>query len=1490
MCDKHPFTEEPCESKGSCTVLKSSGFCEGVTDFNRDDKGNINGVLVICTETTKRVIDERQLRSLRELAAENLGVKTVEQVCQISARTLANNPSDVPFALLYLLDDTCSKARLAGIAGLDALTPASPQEIEIDAEDEICQSWALSTAIATKESQIVEGLQQKFGLLEARPHTAVVVPLIASGQVYVKGFLIAGISPRRPYDENYQGFFDLVAAQIATAISNSLTWETERRIEQVRETARIETAAVETKMQDALSSIRDGFAILNYNWRFTYLNDREVEIIGIRREDLLGENIWDVFPDLVGSEFYNWAQQVMVERTSRQFEYYYPTWSHWFEIRVYPTPEGIAVLTTDIHERKQTIVALAESEARFRQMAETIENVFWLFDLSAQRHLYISPAYETIWGRSRESLYNNFAGWIDTIHPEDRDRIQLAATRCIENAGLNEEYRIVRPDGSIRTIRDRGFVVYDTDGQPSRLAGVAEDITDDKLAAAALRESQEQLQLALKTAKLGSWQLDLKTNYLTASEQYKANFGLSSDTDFTYQLLLERIHPYDRAWVKMAVETAIANRTDYDVEYRNVWDDNSIHWVLNRGQCIYDAAGNPLKMVGMSMDITDRKRATEQLQEKEARLQFMLECSQIGEWDLDLTTEPYTANRSLKHDQIFGYKSLLPEWSYDIFLNHVHPDHRESVDKKFQETLSTYVDWDFECRIIRADGEIAWIWVRSSVYRDSNGDPMRLIGSVTDITQRKQASEQLRESERRLRRLVESNMFGVILGDSFGGLRYANDYLLNMTGYTLAEIESGGVRWDELTPPDFALLDAKAVEELSTKGVCKPYEKEYRHKNGQRIPILVGAALLDEPFNLNQEVIAFVINLTQLKQVTEERDRFFDLSGDILGIANLEGYFTQVNPAWERILGWTATEITTSLYIEFIHPDDIAVTVAEAQKLAQGLNTIGFENRYRCKDGSYRWLAWNVSSFPEQQVLYCVARDITAQKQIELALRESELNFRTLANSMPQIVWTAFPDGFTDYYNQRWFDYTGMTLEQTQGWGWEPVLHPDDVQKCIDAWSESLRTGNKYNIEYRFRRASDGEYRWFLGRAVPLRNENGQIVKWFGSCTDIHDQKTAHEAAEQANRIKDEFLAVLSHELRTPLNPILGWAKILQRGNLNPTKMTIALETIERNAKLQAQLIDDLLDISRIIRGKLRLNEAPVDLVTVTQAALETVRLAAEAKSITIHTKKASSVGIVNGDEGRLQQVVWNILSNAVKFTPEGGHIWITLSQVENHAQIQIKDTGKGIKKEFVPYMFEHFRQEDSATTRKFGGLGLGLAIVRQIVELHGGTVTADSPGEGQGAVFLVKIPSTSVLKNTNMLPQVNESRSNLKGINILVVDDEPDSRDLISFVLEQEGAAVKAVSSASEALENIAKSVPDLLISDIGMPDMDGYELITTIRASEVGKTIPAIALTAYASEADRIQAISAGFQQHISKPINANTVVDIAIELSKKGVGNRE
>ncbi|MBD2522891.1 response regulator [Nostoc sp. FACHB-133] len=437
--------------------------------------------------------------------------------------------------------------------------------------------------------------------------------------------------------------------------------------------------------------------------------------------------------------------------------------------------------------------------------------------------------------------------------------------------------------------------------------------------------------------------------------------------------------------------------------------------------------------------------------------------------------------------------------------------------------------------------------------------------------------------------------------------------------------------------------------------------------------------------------------------------------------------------------------------------------------------------------------------------------------------------------------------------------------------------------------------------------------RWFAKTIDPVFDGYGTLTGAVFILSDITERKRASallqeqndrlnqlmislqqqtEQAQQANRIKDEFLAVLSHELRSPLNPILGWTKILQTSHQDAAKTQYALETIERNAKLQAQLIEDLLDVSRILQGKLSLHTVPVGLNLTIKAALETVQLAAEAKSIQIETVFEPNVGQVLGDSSRLQQVVWNLLSNAIKFTSQGGRVEVRLERIENeldtnpseYTQITVSDTGMGISADFLPYVFDYFRQADGTTTRRFGGLGLGLAIVRHLVELHGGTVQAESPGVGQGATFIVKFPPIAAAKlNQDDTAFHNRSDFNLNGLQALLVDDDRDSREFIAFLLEQYGAQVTEAESAHDALSTLGQAKFDLLISDIGMPDMDGYTLIRQIRKqpSDQGGEIPAIALTAYAGEIDQQLALAAGFQQHISKPIEVEVLMQAIVTI---------
>ncbi|MCC5603015.1 PAS domain-containing protein [Nostoc favosum] len=651
------------------------------------------------------------------------------------------------------------------------------------------------------------------------------------------------------------------------------------------------------------------------------------------------------------------------------------------------------------------------------------------------------------------------------------------------------------------------------------------------------------------------------------------------------------------------------------------------------------------------------------------------------------------------------------------------------------------------------------------------------------------------------------------------------------------------------------------------------------------------------------------IDITERKRsaeaLRESEERFRQLAENIDAVFWIrevpENRVSYVSPAYKRLWGLNPEELYQGqqAWIDRIHPEDRESTQrAFHEKAVAGK----FDQEYRIilPDGSIRWVHDRCFGLRDEiGEIYRfagIAEDITDRKQVEEALRQSEERYRCLAELIPQLVWTANPEGALLDVNQRWLEFTGLTPEQFHTIGWKEIVHPEDVIIMAQQWSKAVRQGTSYQAEGRMRQA-DGVYRWHLHQAIGQKDKQGQIVKWFGSATDIEAQKqleaerdrlfqleqAARAEAERANRIKDEFLAVLSHELRSPLNPILGWTKLLQTRKFNETKTAEALATIERNAKLQTQLIDDLLDVAKILRGKLSIDASPVNLASVIECAIDTVSTAAVAKSILLHPV-LPNIGQVSGDSNRLQQIVWNLLSNAIKFTPKGGRVEIRLKQVDDQVHIIVSDTGKGISPDFLPYIFESFRQEDVSITRKYGGLGLGLAIVRQLVEAHGGTIAADSPGEGFGATFTVQLPLLNIESEIKQTDNLSQQALELTGIRVLTVDDDPDARELLTVLLTEYGATVLTVSSAAEVLANLESFQPDVLVSDIGMPEVDGYSLIKQIRTltPEKGGHILAIALTAYARVDDYQRAIISGYQCHVTKPLDPQELVQAVVALA--------
>ncbi|MBC7969343.1 MAG: PAS domain-containing protein [Verrucomicrobia bacterium] len=901
-----------------------------------------------------------------------------------------------------------------------------------------------------------------------------------------------------------------------------------------------------------------------------------------------------------------------------------------------------------------------------------------------------------------------------------------------------------------------------------------DELAERKRTEETLRSSEERLRLGLQAARMGTWDWNIAENRIIWSANMEDLFGLAPGAfDGSYDQFVARLHPEDRDRVLEAINAAVTTGANYDIEFRVVYPNGTIRWALSQGKVFYDAAGQPIRMSGVDLDISDRKRTGEALQESETRFRQLAENIDAVFW-LREEPEGRVAYVSSAYERLWGWQPQELYENHSFWVDHIHPDDREWTYQAFQSKAAAG-QFDEEYRIVLDDGRIRWVNDRCFPLYDQTGKLYRFAGIAEDITDRKRVEEALQQSEEFKNRVLESSSDCIKVLDLDARLLY-----MNAGGMCLLEI-------DNLTP------------------------------------------------YLNSEWLCF-------------------WQGD----------------------HWQAAEA--------------AFTAAKAGEVGK------FQGFCATVKGKPKW--WDVVVTPMRdgagQVVQILStsRDVTERRRTEEELRQKNAILDVINESAPTPIFVKNRQGQIIYANPATLAVLGKTAAEVIG-RYDSDLYPfpEDAVRVMENDQRVMASGQMEVVE----ETPDGIH-IFLGMKAPYYNEDGEVIGLIGISNDITDrvqlerdrerilqQKLAALAeSERVNRIKDEFLAVLSHELRSPLNPILGWTKLLQTRKLDEPKTITALEIIERNAKAQCQLIDDLLDMARVLRGKLSLNVCPVNLLKVIESAIDTVQTAAIAKSIQINPVLLA-VGQVAGDAVRLQQIVWNLLTNAAKFTPSGGRIDIRLEPSDNQAQITITDTGKGISPDFLPHIFESFRQEDASVTRNHGGLGLGMAIVYQLVEAHGGTVTADSPGEGKGATFTVRLPLLNANSEENQSSPLREQNLDLTSIRVLVIDDEPDSRELLSVMLAQAGAEVMSVASAAEFLTALESFQPNVLVSDIGMPAVDGYTLLRQVRSlsPQQGGQVPAIALTAYAGEIDRQQAIAAGFQKHIAKPIEPDQLAVAIVSL---------
>jgi PAS domain S-box-containing protein len=1099
----------------------------------------------------------------------------------------------------------------------------------------------------------------------------------------------------------------------------------------------------------------------------------------------------------------------------------------------------------------------------------------------------------------------------------------------------------------VNLLRQRLRELEQSHGQcQQQVEQLTQQLTQERMAR---QQAEERLQLTLTSAQAANerfllaakavncliydWQVELDRVERTDGLTRLLGYSLE-EAEPTGQWWSDRVHPDDLQPIRERAMIALTENDYFTCEYRvlNKWHE----YVDVLDQCLVaarDANGNPTRIVGSTTDISarkraenERKRAEAELRQREQEFRTLVENTPdiIVRYDRDL--HHLYINPSIERALGIPPEQFIGKTGIELgFTDPRSHTWYATVQQVFETGQSCSIEYEFP----NLDGVLRCYQAHFIPELIEEGQVKTVVGVARDVTEYKQVEISLRQSEQRLQLAQQAGRIG-----TWEWNLQTHEVSWSDGIWTLLALEPNSITpnvesFTQFIHPDDRAQVFKKVEVALAQG--DEYYDEFRvmrHDGVVRWLISKGR-VIGTADGQSKRLLGVNVDITDRKQAEAalaESNQTLQaiIRACPLAIMGLQadGTVRIWNPAAERIFGWSQQEVFGQ-FLPAIPPDKQNEFLNNLATTIQGQGLVGVEAQRQRKDKTQIDVElWTAPVDEAQAGISCVSvvADITARKQAEVALRLSEERLHGFVSS--NVIGILFGDfeGGIQEANDEFLRIVGYTREDLQRGNlrWIDITPPEYMPLEAERIAEARRRGacTPYEKEYIRKDGSRVPVLVGYGLVLAVREEAVAFI------LDLSDRKRAEvereqllrreqqarEQAEAANRVKDEFLAVLSHELRTPLNPILGWTRLLRTRQFDTVAADRALDTIERNAKLQAQLIEDLLDVSRILQGKVQLVASPVNLVNTIAAALETVRLSAEAKNIQIQTRLNLEVGLVNGDGNRLQQVVWNLLANAVKFTPSGGRVEVRLEQIEQEAeglwagrelgeasssfiphpssfvQIIVTDTGQGIHPDFLPYVFEYFRQADSSTTRKFGGLGLGLAIARQIVELHGGTIQAESSGEGLGATFTVRLPIAPVGAENSTDQSSPTQVTDLTGLQILVVDDEADMRELAEFILLQQGALVKVASSAAEAMAMLSQVIPDVLLCDIGMSGMDGYTLMRQIRSRSpnAGGRIPAIALTAYAGEYDRHQALAAGFQKHISKPIEPEELVNAIVQVA--------
>lgn len=959
----------------------------------------------------------------------------------------------------------------------------------------------------------------------------------------------------------------------------------------------------------------------------------------------------------------------------------------------------------------------------------------------------------------------------------------------------------------------------------------------------ALQRSEERFRLVTDATQGVIYDWDVQANRVERSGNLFELLGIApAEVKTTPQWWVQLVHPDDRQNAHQVVEQAFARSNSvYSAEYRMQHRDGHFIHVWDRGRIVRDDTGRVLRVVGHTIDISEKKRSEHAVQQSEARFHGVFQHATLGIVIEDMQGHFVEPNAGFQ--QMLGYTAdeLRQLTCNDI----THPDdYSTDIDLYHRLLAGEFEYYRLHKRFIHKQGHTLWGDLTVFLVRDAQGQPQFPIATVEDVTERVRTLEELHESEARFRNMADTAPVLLWISGTNGDCTWFNKPWLDFVGRAL-EQEVGNGWAENVHPADFDSCLRTYREAFAAR---RPFEMDYRllRHDGQYRWVLDQAV---PRFTPGGEFLGFIgscVDISERKRAEEAQHALASASALLASSLDFE---TTLHNVARLALPHFADFCTLDLLDDSGTLQQAAVAHTDADK-----EPLLREVRRR-----------NPHTLDAVVGAAAVARNREAQLCSEVT--DDVMRTYTSDSRSLEIFRLLQPVSF--------------------------IIQPLNARgRLIGTMTfVSSRQSQRYTRD-------DLTFARDLGERAALAVDNARLYQ---------QAQRAQQQAEEASRTKDEFLATVSHELRTPLNAIIGWAHLLRSGHLDQSSAEHALEVIDRNAHVQAQIVNDLLDVSRIITGKLRVEATPTELAPVIGAATDSVRSAAEAKSLHLEAAYQARGLQVLGDATRLQQVLWNLLSNAVRFTPAGGRVEVRLSRVmhatgtdqlgRSHARIDVVDSGQGIASEFLPYVFDRFRQADSTSTRKHGGLGLGLAIVRHIVEMHGGTVEAHSEGIGQGSTFSVLLPlmppraTLSMSIPPEMLQRGTDNRAKalsptslaqvpervLEGLHILVVDDESDSREIVIDILQRYGAIMASAASACEALDMLLQHPPDLLIADIGMPGEDGYSLVEKIRSlpSASGGALKMVALTAFARPEDRERALLAGFHEHITKPVAPHELV---------------